>query len=109
MGNRFNQINITALVKSILENDDRTRNSDSLLYLCVLKQIEMDQEQKLNGVTVFDFLLNLQGKVYPPFESVRRARQKVQNAYPNLVACDEVLALRADREAEMYEYARGEV
>lgn len=109
MGNRFNQINITALVKGILVEDKRARDSDSYLYLRVLKQIELDQETKLTGVTVIDFLLNLQGKVYPPFESVRRARQKVQRAHPELSACEEVLALRAEREAEMYDYARSEI
>ena len=109
MGNRFNQFNVTALVKEILEKDQQARNSDSLLYLRVLRRIETEQIEKLNGVTVVDFLLNYQGKVYPPFESVRRARQKLQRAYPELAACEEVQEYRAEKELEMREYARSEV
>ncbi len=109
MGNRFNQINVTALVKDILEKDQQARNSDSLLYLRVLRRIEQEQREKLSGVTVFDFLLNLQGKVYPCFESVRRARQKLQRAYPELAACEDVQMYRAENELEMRAYARSEV
>lgn len=109
MGKKFNLVNVTELVKSILEEDQRARNSDSFLYLRVLKRIESEQREKLQGVTVFDFLLNLQGKVYPCFESVRRARQKVQRAYPELAASEEVKAYRAENEDMFREYARSEV
>lgn len=109
MNKRFNLLNVTALVKSILEQDQRARNSDSFLYLRVLKHIETEQREKLNGVTVFDFLLNLQGKVYPCFESVRRARQKIQREYPELSASEEVQAYRAENEALYHEYARSEI
>ncbi len=109
MGKRFNLVNVTDLVKNILEKDQRARNSDSFLYLRVLKHIESEQREKLNGVTVFDFLLNLQGKVYPPFESVRRARQKIQRAYPELAASEEVQAYRAENESIFYDFARSEV
>ena len=109
MGNRFNQFNITALVKEILEKDEQARNSDSLLYLRVLRKVEQEQRETLNGITVVDFLLNYQGKIYPPFESVRRARQKLQRAYPELDACEEVQEYRAENEAAMYEYARSEI
>ena len=106
---RYTLVNVTEIVKDILQKDQRTRNSDSLLYLRVLKHIETEQREKLNGVTVFDFLLNLQGKVYPCFESVRRARQKVQRRYPELAACDEVKAYRAENEDAFREYARSEI
>ncbi len=109
MGKRFNLVNVTGLVKSILEQEQRARNSDSFLYLRVLKHIESEQREKLCGVTVFDFLLNLQGKVYPCFESVRRARQKIQREYPELAASEEVQAYRAENEAEVRAYARSEI
>lgn len=109
MSRKYNIVNISALVKSILEQDQRARNSDSFLYLRVLKHIESEQREKLNGVTVFDFLLNLQGKVYPCFESVRRSRQKIQREYPELAASEEVQAYRAENEAEVRAYARSEV
>ena len=109
MRKRFNLVNLTALVKDILREDQRARNSDSLLYLRVLKHIESEQMEKLASVTVFDFLLNLQGKVYPCFESVRRARQKIQREYPELSASEEVQAYRAENEAMYHEYARSEI
>lgn len=109
MTKRFNLVNVTALVKSILEQDQRARNSDSFLYLRVLKHIESEQREKLSGVTVFDFLLNLQGKVYPCFESVRRARQKIQREYPELAASEEVQSYRAENEAMYHEYAGSEI
>ena len=109
MSRRYSVVNVTALVKSILEQDQRARNSDSFLYLRVLKHIESEQREKLNGVTVFDFLLNLQGRVYPCFESVRRSRQKIQREYPELAASEEVQAYRDENEAMYHEYARSEV
>lgn len=109
MSKRYSLVNVTELVKSILEVDQKARNSDSFLYLRVLKHIELEQREKLNGVTVFDFLLNLQGKVYPCFESVRRARQKVQREYPELSASDEVKMFRAENEVDMRAYARSEI
>ena len=109
MSKKYSLVNVTALVKSILQEDQRARNSDSLLYLRVLKHIETEQREKLNGVTVFDFLMRLQGNVYPCFESVRRARQKVQRAYPELAASVEVQAYRAENEELFREYAGSEV
>ena len=108
MSRRYSVVNVTDLVKSILEQEQRARNSDSFLYLRVLKHIESEQRESLNGVTVFDFLLHLQGKVYPCFESVRRARQKVQRAYPELAASEEVQVYRAENEDLFRAYARGE-
>ena len=109
MAKRYSLVNVTELVKTILEADQRARNSDSFLYLRVLKHIESEQGEKLNSVTVFDFLLNMQGKVYPCFESVRRARQKIQREYPELAASDDVKAYRAENEVGFREYARSEI
>ena len=45
----------------------------------------------------------------PVFESVRRSRQKVQAAHPELAACDEVAAFRDENEQKYRAYARGGV
>lgn len=92
-----------ALVKSILENKKDTRNSDTLLYLEIAK---MKNPQVLNQ-TFGGVLLWLEKYNLPPFESVRRARQKVQAECPWLAACEKVQDFRAENEATVRDFARG--
>lgn len=92
-----------ALVKSILENKKDTRNSDMILYLEVVK---MRNPQALNQ-TFGGVLLWLDKYNLPPFESVRRSRQKVQAECPWLAACEEVQNFRAENEATVRDFARG--
>lgn len=100
--------NTTALVKSILEQDKQCRNSDSFLYLKVLSVTAQQKGIDLEKMTVPYFLLNLHGAGLPPFESVRRARQKIQEHNPHLAACERVEAFRSENEAVVRQYARGE-
>ena len=109
MGRRFNLVNVTDLVKSILKVDQKARNSDSFLYLRVLRHIAEENGTNIDGVPIITFLLELQGKSFPTFEAVRRARQKLQREYPELSASEEVKAYRAENEAEVRAYARSEV
>ena len=101
--------NTTALVKSILEQDKQCRNSDSFLYLKVLSVTAKQKGIDLGKMTVPYFLLNLHGAGLPPFESVRRARQKIQEHNPHLAACESVEGFRMDNEKEFRAFARGEV
>lgn len=101
--------NTTALVKAILEQDKRCRNSDSFLYFRVLGIIGMRKGIDINEISIPYFLLNMSGTEFPPFESVRRARQKVQERNPELAACDAVADGRAMNEAMFRDYARGVV
>ena len=100
--------NTTALVKSILEQDKQCRNSDSFLYLKVLTEVGNRKGIDLEKMSVPYFLLNLHGAGLPPFESVRRARQKIQAAHPELAACDRVECYRMENEAEFRAFARSE-
>ena len=95
--------NIKAAVKTILEEEPQTRNSDSLLYLHVLKKVGDD----LLTMPVRDFLANMGESEAPPFESVRRTRQKVQAECPWLAACPKVGEYRAENEQAYREFARG--
>ena len=98
--------NTTALVKAILEEDQRARNSDSFLYLQVL--IRLGEGKGLDRVLhyVSLFLLHMAKWGFPPFESVRRARQKLQAEFPELAASKEVAEQRADNEEVYREFAR---
>ena len=100
---------VSKLVKSLLAEDEHCRNSDSYLYLRVLKIFAEKRGIDLRDVTISNFFLNLHGTAFPIFESVRRARQKAQEKNPDLRACDEVEEYRAENELEYRAYARGEV
>ena len=101
--------NTTALVKSILEQDKQCRNSDSFLYLKVLRVLAKEKNITLEFMSIPDFLANYHGTQLPPFESVRRARQKLQAAHPELAACEKVQEARMENEAEYFRYATSEV
>lgn len=100
--------NTTALVKSILEQDKQCRNSDSFLYLKVLSAVAKQKGIDLEKMTVPFFLLNLHGAGLPPFESVRRSRQKLQQHHPELAASEAVEGFRAENEREFRAYAVGD-
>ena len=95
------------LVKAILEADERTRNSDSFLYFKVIEYIEQEKGEPMLGMTVDHFLTHINELPVPPFESVRRTRQKVQAEFPHLAACDKVAEYRAENEEAYREFARG--
>lgn len=99
----------TALVKAILEQDKQCRNSDSLLYYRVLSIIGRRKGVDIDEMSIPYFLLNMSGTEFPPFESVRRARQKIQEHYPELGASKEAADARAMNEFGYREYARGVV
>ena len=95
-----------SLVKHILEKDDKARNSDSYLYMQVLSVIADNHGINLASISVPYFLLHLQGKEFPPFETVRRNRQKLQREYPELQASKAVKEYREENEKVHREYAR---
>ncbi|MBR5544888.1 MAG: hypothetical protein IKU66_05380 [Clostridia bacterium] len=103
-----NVLYITAnTVKQILTDEPSTRSSDSLLYLKVIERIAEEQDIDLEKWSVPYFLRNLSHTFFPPFESVRRARQKIQAQHPELSANAKVQAQREINEAEYREFARG--
>ena len=98
-----------AIVKSILEQDKRARNSDSYLYLKVLDAIDAEKKIGIHSIPLGQFLLRMSELGFPPFETVRRARQLIQRKYPELEACEEVQSFRAENEAVHKAFARGAV
>ena len=90
-----------ALVKQILEENPQARNSDNELYIQICN--------KLNPSICFapfgEVVCNLNEYGLPPFETVRRSRQKVQEEHPELRPCDEVALYRAENETAYEEFA----
>ncbi len=90
-----------ALVKEILEVNESTRNSDSELYVEVCYAIN----PRAMRMPFEEVALNLSQLGLPPFESVRRARQKAQAENPSLRANEEITYWRAENELAYEEFA----
>lgn len=98
--------NTKALVKTILEQDQRARNSDSFLYFRVLGLLGEEKGVDMDLIPVTLFLLNMAEWGFPPFESVRRTRQKLQAEFPELSANKKVTEFRAENEEAFRDFAR---
>ena len=95
----------TSVVKKILETDEQSRNSDSFLYFKVLEHYGDRKGIDIHSMSVPHFLLNMSQLGVPPFESVRRSRQKVQAAYPWLASNKKVAEFRSTNEQIYRAYA----
>ena len=94
--------NTSDLVKKILEEEPKARNSFSHLYYMIC----LKKNAKVLGMPFAQVIMNLKDLNLPPFESVRRSRQKIQATYPELAATDEVEGYRMVNEAIVRDYAR---
>ena len=90
------------LVKTILEEEPKARNSFSHLYYMIC----LKKNPKVLGMTFAQVLMNMKDLKLPPFESVRRSRQKLQAEYPELAGSDEVEGFRTELEEKYKDYAR---
>ena len=109
MNKKQELITIKSLVESILKQDAGTRNSDSYLYLRVIGELAGEKMIDLSKVSILDFLHNMSKWGFPPFETVRRARQYLQHDDPELSSNEEVQTFRTQYEAVFREFARGEL
>lgn len=102
-------VNTTSIVKELLERDEQCRNSDSFLYLKVIKDISSKYGFyiPLDQMTVENFLRRQHELPVPSFETVRRTRQKVQASCPELRGCDKVEHFREEKEKVYRRYAKG--
>lgn len=98
--------NTTKIVKYILENDKRARNSDSFLYLKVLEEIDNERGTDILRMRVMHFLEAQSELDIPSIETVGRCRRKIVESNPHLAGSSEVEVGRTLKEAEFREYAR---
>lgn len=98
-----------ALVRHILETDERARNCDNYLYLKVLGVVAREKNKDILMVPVSEFLTRSSEWGIPPFETVRRTRQYIQRKIPGLAACKTVEDFRKENEADFKDFARGAV
>lgn len=102
----LNLNNVKKIVEEMLTEDARTRNNDYFLFFRICQKIADENGIDLSKISVVSFLLDKKLYPFPPFETVRRNRQKVQRAHPELAACEKVQEYRAENEAEFLEFAR---
>ena len=95
------------LVADALEKHPQTRNSDNYLYFIICKGQLEKQGLDIEKISLSNALLNRKAFDLPPFESVRRSRQKAQEKNPALAALPEVEAVRIAEEEKFREFARG--
>ncbi len=94
------------LVRVLLTNEPKTRNSDNYLYLRVLQTVGQEKGIDINNMSVARFFHCLNNYGFPAFETVRRTRQKLQEHNPELAGSDEVEAQRALNEETFIEFVR---
>ncbi len=97
----------TKLVADALEKHPQTRNSDNYLYYIICKGQLEKQGLDIEKISLSNALLHRKAYGLPPFESVRRTRQKAQEKNPALAALPEVEDARLQLEEQYREFARG--
>jgi len=93
------------VVKEILETCEMARNSDMALYVKVCEKINPAVLCKPFWVV----LVSLKEYNLPNIETVRRTRQKLQAAFPELAGDSKVEAQRMLNEEAFRAYAKGVV
>lgn len=93
---------ITKLVKQILEQDKRARNSDAYLYIKVCETINPEALRQ----PFIEVQTHLKEYGIPPISTVARTRRKLRRAYPELAGNSDVEAHRELNEEDFKAYAR---
>ena len=92
------------IVRPILEQNEDARNDDMVLYLFVCSDC-IYHSHGIGTVTFEDVMRNYKAFQIPCFESVRRTRQKIQAANPELGCSPETRRARKKAENAYREYA----
>ena len=90
------------LCMEIMMSDEMARNSDKYLYLKVCQRIN----EQILAEPLKTVLTEFKKYGVPCFESVGRARRKIQAQFPELRACAEVSDRRLENELIMEQYAK---
>lgn len=94
--------NVEKIVKQALEINKSARENDHLLYVEVVYIID----PALVNVNFKMNFMNARTLGLPPFESVSRARRKLQEKYPELRATKLTQNARAEKQIEFEDYAK---
>lgn len=92
---------------SILSVDEKARNSDDYLYSTICRAKLLERGIDAYRISFVDAMRFRKQLGLPPYETVRRTRQKIQNKIPELRASEDVETMREVLEEEYKSYARG--
>jgi len=95
--------NIEKVVETILRNDELARRDDNFLILQVVRELYPFEV----GKTFASVMFNAKNKGIS-FETITRARRKLQNKYPELKE-KEIAKVREKEQSEYIEYAKESV
>ena len=93
------------MVVTILEENERARESDDILFYEVCRM----KNPSVLDVPLGDILSNYKGHDIPCYESVGRCRRKVQAQFPELRGSKRNQKARYENTVEYEKYARSEV
>lgn len=96
---------ITKVVRVYLTEKPETRNDDELLYRYVCE----DFNREATALPFCVVMTNRRRLGIPPFESVRRSRQKLQEHNEDLRPDEDIEAIREVEEEKYRKYARSVV
>lgn len=92
------------IIREILENDPKARDSDNILYYKVLQKVGLINGIDIESMPIPRFFLHMKDYGFPQFETVRRTRQKLQHDYPELGSSKEIAEYRQKKEKKYHEY-----
>lgn len=98
-------IKTVELVREVLAEEAATRNSDHLLYYWVCAFLLKIQDIDIEDIDFADLFISPNEYSLPQFETVSRARRKLQHDFPELVGNAEVSMHRAMNEDSFKEFA----
>ncbi|MCI8632484.1 MAG: hypothetical protein HFE64_03245 [Lachnospiraceae bacterium] len=101
-------VNTKNLVAGILKQDKTARDSDDYLYYLVCKEKMKAAGDNIDGISFRDGLIYRSFYGLPAFETVRRARQKIQAQNPDLCASADMQGMREMKEARFRAFAKEE-
>lgn len=109
MGVRKEMTQLQERVRSILLTDERTRNSDDRLYIAIVNQICGEKEIDPSSISISKFFTTRKEYGFPSYESVGRARRKLQEHDESLRADEKVEQARILRAEDFKEWAIGKM
>lgn len=99
MGKTSELKKVTPMVKEVLIKSVKARNSDAYLYCKIIEKISKGASERPFKEVIADIDL-------PKYDTVTRARRKIQNAHPELVGSDRVRYYRYANEEAFRKYAK---
>ena len=94
---------VESLVKVILMQSKKARNSDDALYICVVRKVNPN----LLKMPFINVMENTRSLGLPSYETVSRTRRKIQAEHPELWSDKTMKAYRESLEKDFEDYARG--